>query len=65
MSYEMSELLQDLNILVACYGGVLPLTLQAWYMEVYEKILAEGYKETGGLVLERPPEPKRRLKSQD
>jgi transposase len=59
-AYKMSELLKDLNILVDCHGGVLPLTLQAWYRKVYKEIIAEGYKETGGLVLVRPPGPKQR-----
>jgi transposase len=54
-SFLLSELLMDLNILVKCHGGVLPLNLQDWARATYKRIIAQGYKETGGLVLARPP----------
>jgi hypothetical protein len=52
---DMAELLLDLNILVKCHGGVLPLHLAEWMREEYRKIISLGFSVTGGEVLARPP----------
>ncbi|MDR3154153.1 MAG: transposase, partial [Deltaproteobacteria bacterium] len=52
---RMQHPLSGLNAQTDAYGGKLPLSLQAGGRRTCETILAEGYAETGGRVLARPP----------
>jgi transposase len=52
---DMRELLLDTCEEVCCYGGMLPLHLQAQAVKEYGRITAEALEATGGVVLARPP----------
>jgi transposase len=54
-AHLMYDFLLDLNDLVDCYGGVLPLALQLQARKMYRRIVYDGLIATGGLVLTRPP----------
>jgi transposase len=52
---SMKKLLLELNKLTTENGGVLPMALQESARKKYKRIVAKGFKSTGGPIIERPP----------